>query len=174
MANTWQSSTAGAAYAANKYMIDVFNSSSSARYVRIFTLIFLNNGTSGVTGVLNVMQVHSTSASSGGTGLTPVTMDTSNSALDANTISGTNRTTTTVAQLRQLLTSPDEPNVTTLDWDSLGTLLTYAQVWNHGLGDSTIQPFTCRASENRGLTLKSVTQTVGSGDFEALFTDAAS
>lgn len=173
MANTWQSFTAGAAYAANKHMIDVFNGSSSTRHIRIYKIFGFNNGTTGVTGVLNTLRVFLTSAASAGTTITPVTMDTGNAALNANTTSGTGRTITNGSQLRQLLHSPDEPAVTTLDWDALGTLVPFAQLWDTGYGDSNIQPITCHASEARGVTLQSITQTVGSGDFEALFTDSA-
>lgn len=175
MANTWQSATQGVTYAANKHMIDVFNSSSSTRYIRVYRAYLFNNGTSGVTGVLNTARVHILSTSvSGGTTITPIAMDTGNSGLNANTTSGFNRTTTIGSTIRQILHSPDEPAVTVLDWDSLGTLVPFAEIWNTGYGDSNIQPVTLRASENRGFSILSVTQTVGSGDFEALFTDSAS
>lgn len=174
MANTWQTFTSAVAYAANKHMIDLFNASASTRYLRAYRIYGFNNGTTGVTGVLNTLRIFTTSAASAGTALTPVTMDTSNATLNANSTAGTGRTITTVSQVRQLLHSPDEPAVTTLDWDSLGTLVPFAEVWNLGYGDTTVQPLTFRAAENRGVTLQSITQTVGSGDFEILFTDSAS
>lgn len=101
-------------------------------------------------------------------------MDTGNAALNANTTSGTNRTISVGNIIRQLLHSPDEPTVTTLDWDALGTLVPFAEIWNAGYGDSNIQPVTCRASEGRGFSIQSITQTVGSADAEILFTDAGS
>jgi hypothetical protein len=171
MANTWNSFAAAVAFAANKHMIDVFNSSSSTRYIRIYKLYCFNNGTAAITGVLNTLRIFLTTAASAGTALTPVAMDSSNSALNANTTSGTGRTITNGSQLRQLLHSPDEPTVTTLDWDALGTLVPYAEIWNHGYGDTNVQPITLRASESRGVTVQSITQTVGSNDLEALFTD---
>lgn len=174
MANTWQAIATGVAYAANKHMIDVFNSSSSTRYIRIYRAYLFNNGTASVTGVLNTLRCNITTAASAGTSVTPITMDTSNSTLNANTTAGHNRTITVGNIIRQLLHSPDEPTVTTLDWDALGTLVPFAEVWNAGYGDSTIQPVTCNASEGRGFSIQSITQTVGSADSEIMFTDSAS
>lgn len=174
MANTWQAAAQGVAYAASKHMLDVFNSSSSTRYIRIYRAYLFNNGTSAITGVLNTARCNIITASSSGSTVTPVAMDTSNSALNANTTAGQNRTITVGSIIRQILHSPDEPTVTTLDWDALGTLVPFAEIWNSGYGDSNIQPVTCRASEGRGFSIQSITQTVGSGDFEIFFTDAAS
>lgn len=171
--NTWNALATAVAFAANKHMIDVFNSSSSTRYIRVFKIYCFNNGTTGVTGVLNTLRIFLTTAASAGSAVTPVAMDSSSAALNANTTAGTGRTITTGSQLRQLLHSPDEPTVTTLDWDALGTLVPYAEMWNHGYGDSNVQPITLRAAENRGVTMQSITQTVGSNDFEMLFTDDA-
>jgi len=125
MANTWHSSAQGVAYAANKYMINVFNSSSSTRYIRIYRAWLFNNGTGAVTGVLNQARVDLITAASAGTAITPVAHDTANSALNANTTSGHNQTCTTASILRQIIHSPDEPTVTTLDWDAIGTLVPF-------------------------------------------------
>lgn len=174
MANTWHASTQGAAYAANKHMLDVFNSSTSTRVIRVYRCWWFNNGTAAITGVLNQGRINRITASSAGTTVTPVAHDTSNSALNANTTAGTNRTITVGNIIRQLINSPDEPTVTTLDWDSLLTLVPFAQVWDSGYGDTNIQPLTCQASTSQGVSIQSITQTVGSGDFEMEFTDAAS
>ncbi len=175
MANTWQSASQGVTYAASKHMLDVFNATSSTRYIRIYRAYLFNNQTSAITGVLNTLRVCILSTGiSSGTTVTPIAMDSNNSALNANTTSGFNRTTTIASTIRQLVHSPDEPTVSTLDWDALGTLVPYAELWNTGYGDANIQPVTCRPSENRGFSIQSVTQTVGVADMEILFTDAAS
>lgn len=175
MANTWQALTTGAAYAANKHMLDVFNTSASSRFLRVYRGYAFNNGTAAVAGVLNTLRCNIvTAVPTGGTAVTPVAMDTGNSALNAGSTAGTNRTHTVGSIIRQILHSPDEPTVTTLDWDALGTLVPFAEIWNAGYGDSNIQPVTLRASENRGFSIQSITQTVGSGDFELMFTDSAS
>ena len=174
MANTWQSASQGVTFAANKHMLDVFNSSSSARYVRIYRAYHLNNGTAAITGVLNTMRVNIITSASAGTAVTPITMDTTNGALDANTTSGFGRTIGVGNIIRQVLNSPDEPTLTTLDWDSLMTLIPFGEIWNAGYGDTNIQPVTCRASEGRGFSVQSITQTVGSNDYEIMFTDSAS
>ena len=174
MANTWQAITLGATYLAAKHMLDVFNAAASARHVRIYKAFLFNNGTAAVAGVLNTARCNIITASSAGSAVVPISHDTTNSALDANTTAGSARTITVGSIIRQILHSPDEPTVTVLDWDSLGTLVPFAEIWNAGYGDSTIQPITCHAAESRGFSIQSITQTVGSGDFEILFTDAAS
>lgn len=174
MANTWHSSAQGIAYAANKHMLDVFNASASTRFIRVYRAWLFNNGTTGVTGVLNQARINIITAASAGTAVTPVAHDTSNSALNANTTSGHNRTITVGSILRQIIHSPDEPVVTTLDWDAIGTLIPFAEWWNSGYADANIQPITCRSGENRGLSIQSITQTVGSADVEMEFTDSAS
>jgi hypothetical protein len=174
MANTWHVSAQGVPYAANKHMLDVFNSSSSTRVIRVYRCWWFNNGTTAVTGVLNQGRINRITAASGGTSVTPVAHDTSNSALNANTTAGHNRTITVGNIIRQLINSPDEPTVTTLDWDALLTLVPFAQVWDSGYGDTNVQPLTCQASTSQGVSIQSITQTVGSGDFELEFTDAAS
>ena len=174
MANTWNAAAQGVTFAANKHMLDMFNSVSSARYIRVYRAYHFNNGTAAVTGVLNFVRININTSASAGTGVTPIALDTTNSALDANTTCGTNRTIGVGNIIRQVLNSPDEPTVTTLDWDSLMTLVPFAEVWNAGYGDTNIQPVTCRASEGRGFSIQSITQTVGSNDYEIMFTDAAS
>jgi len=173
MANTWQAASQAVTFAANKHMLDVFNGSASTRFIRVYRAYAFNNGTGAVTGVLNTFRCNIITASTAGTAVTPVTMDTTNTALNANTTAGTNRTITVGSIIRALLQSPDEPTVSTLDWDALGTLVPFAEVWNAGYGDVNVQPVTCRAGEARGFSLQSITQTVGSNDYEIMFTDSA-
>ena len=172
MADTWHAFTSGATFAANKYMIDVFNANTSAKTISVYRIWWFNNQTAAITGVINVMQIFRTSTSSAGSSITPAAHNTSNTALDAGTTAGTGRTITTGSQFRQLLTSPDEAAVSTLDWDSMQTFVPFAEVWNSGYGDTVIQPLTCRNGQDEGVTLKSVTQTVGNADFEMEFTSA--
>lgn len=166
MADTWHISTQAAAFGANKYMIDVMNGASSAKSIDVYRIWFFNNQTAAITGVFNTMQIHRTSAASSGTTITPVAHNTANATLDANTSAGTGRTVTTGGLFRQLLTSPDEPTLSTLDWDSAQCLVPFAEIWNSGYGDSNVQPIRCRTGVAEGVSLKSVNQTVGSGDFE--------
>ncbi len=175
MANTWHSSAQGVAYAANRHMIDVTNATASTRFIRVYRAWLFNNGTAGVTGVLNQARINIvTAAPSGGTSITPVAHDTGNTALNANTTSGHSRTHTVGNIIRQIIHSPDEPTVTTLDWDAVGTLIPFAEWWNSGYADANIQPITLRAGETRGMSIQSITQTVGSADVEMEFTDSAS
>jgi len=171
MADTWHISAQAVTYAANKYMLDVFNGSSSAKSIDVYRIWFFNNQTSAITGVFNTLQIHRTSAASAGTTVTPVAHNTANASLDANTSAGYGRTVTTGSLFRQLLTSPDEPTLSTLDWDSAHCLVPFAEIWNSGYGDSNVQPLRCRTGQAEGISLKSVNQTVGSGDFEMEFTN---
>jgi hypothetical protein len=170
MAATWHAFTQAAAYAANKHMLDVFNS-SGATTVRIYRAWLFNNQTSGVTGVLNFVSIFRTSASSGGTAVTPVAHNTSNTALPAQVTAGTNRTITNGAQFRRLLMSPDEPSISTADWDALMCLVPFAEIWNSGYGDSVVDPVTCLTGQAQGFTIQSITQTVGTADLEIEFTN---
>lgn len=171
MAATWHAFTSAAAYAANKHMLDVFNGAASTATLRIYRAWLFNNQTTGVTGVLNFVSIFRTSASAAGTTVTPVAHNTSNTALNANTSAGTGRTITTGAQFRRLLMSPDEPTVTSADWDALMCLVPFAEIWNSGYGDSVVDPVTCRAGVAEGFTVQSITQTVGTADLELEFTN---
>lgn len=171
MAATWHAFTQAATYAANKHMLDVFNGSSSAKTINVYRAWLFNNQSAAITGVLNFVSIFRTSASSAGTSVTPVAHNTASAALDANTTAGTGRTITTVSQFRRLLMSPDEPTVSTLDWDALGTLVVFAEIWNSGYGDSNVEPIACRTGQNEGFTIQSITQTVGTADLELEFTN---
>lgn len=175
MANTWRATSQAVAYASNKGMIDVFNSSSSARFIRVYRCYMFNNGTGAVTGVLLNITVRRSTAASAGTTVTPVAHNAGSSALDANTTAGTNRTITDGSLFRQLLYQNDEPAVTTLDMDAMLTLVPFAEIWNAGYADSNVEPLTCRGSQNEGVVIRSPGATaVGTADLEMEFTDAAS
>lgn len=171
MAETWHALATAVTFAANKYMIDVFNGSASAKSIDVYRIWYFNNQTSAITGVFNTMQIFRTTASSAGTTITPVKHQTASATLDANTTAGHNRTITTSDQFRSLLTSPDEPTLSTLDWDSVQCLVPFALIWDSGYGDSNIQPLRCVSGTSQGVAVKSVTQTVGQGDFEMEFTN---
>lgn len=171
MPNTWTASAQNTAFAANKHMLDVANGAASARVIRIYRAYAFNNLTTSTTGVLNVFRVNVTGGATGGTPITPVSNNWNSTALDANTTCGTNRTIGSVTTIRTLLQSLDETQVGVPDWDALATMVPFALVWDAGYGDANIQPVTCRPGGTRGFSLQSITQTVGSNDYEILFTD---
>jgi len=170
MANTWHAFASGVAYASTKHMLDIFNSSASTATVKIYRAWLFNNQTTGVTGALNFVSIFRTSAASTGN-VTPVAHNTANVALNANTSAGTGRTVTTTSQFRRLLMSPDEPTVSTADWDALMCLVPFAEIWNSGYGDTVVEPVTCRAGQNEGYTIQSINQTTGVADLEIEFTN---
>ena len=171
MAATWHAFTQAATYAASKHMLDVFNGAASTATLRIYRAWLFNNQTTGVTGVLNFVSIFRTTAASAGTTVTPVAHNTSNTALNANTSAGTGRTITNSSQFRRLLMSPDEPTVSTADWDALMCLVPFAEIWNSGYGDTVVDPVTCLAANAQGFTVQSITQTVGTADLELEFTN---
>jgi hypothetical protein len=67
--------------------------------------------------------------------------------------------------------SPDEPTVSTADWDALMCLVPFAEIWNSGYGDTFVDPVTCLAATAQGFTIQSITQTVGTADLEIEFTN---
>jgi hypothetical protein len=173
MADTWHAQSSGVTYAANKAMIDLFNANTSVTTVRIYRMWLFNNQTAGITGVFNNVRIHRlTVAPTGGTAITPVPHNTANAALDAGTSVGTGRTVTLGSRFRQLLHSPDEPTLSSLDWDSMLTLVPYAEIWNSGYGDGNVEPLTCRAGQDEGIAVVSVNQTVGVADVELEFTSS--
>jgi hypothetical protein len=175
MANTWRATAAGVAFAATKDMLNVFNSASSTRVIRVYRCYNFNNGTGAVTGALTTMQIRRITAASAGTAVTPVAHDTSNSALNANTTAGTGQTTTGSDIFRRYLWSNDEPAVSGSSQDEWELLVPFAEVWNAGYGDSNIQPLTCLASTAQGVQIfHSGASVVGTNDFEIEFTDSAS
>lgn len=176
MANTWRATAQATAWGNGKSMHDLFNSSTSARYIRAYRLYLFNNGTGAVTGVLTEVRVYRAITSvSGGTTVTPVTHDSNNAALDANTTSGFGRTITDGGLFRQLQYSNDEPAVSSSTMDEWELLVAFAEIWNSGYGDSNIQPITCNASENAGVHIKNQGSTaVGTASTEIEFTDAGS
>jgi hypothetical protein len=173
MANTWHATVQGGTYTTSKNLIDLFNSASSATTVSLYRMWLFNNGVAAITGVLFLIQLKRSSAASLGTAITPIAHNLANTALDVNTTAGHGRTVTSAGIFRQLLWQQDEAAVTTLDMDALLTLIPFAEIWNSGYGDANIQPITCRAANNEGVTLFQIgTTIVGTYDAEIEFTSA--
>jgi hypothetical protein len=171
MAETWHATVQGGTYTTSKYLMDIFNSSSSAKLIKLYRIWLFNNQTAAITGTLILIRLMRSSASSGGTAVTPIAHNLANTALDANTTVGHGRTVTAAGIFRQLLWQCDEPAVTTLDMDALLTLVPFCEIWNSGYGDSNVVPLACRASNNEGVCIFQVgTQTTGVYDSEMEFT----
>lgn len=176
MANTWRATAQAVAYAPSKDMLDVFNDSSSARFIRVYRIYAFNNGLASIIGVLFTMQVRRITTATGGTTVMPVPHSTANSALDTNTTAGHNRAITQTSLFRQILYQNDEPTVTVLDMDAMLTLVPYAEIWNAGYGDTSVEPLTCRSGQAEGVALVTTAggPTTGTLDDEMEFTDAES
>jgi hypothetical protein len=169
---TWHASSQAVAFANAKHLIDLFNSSASSKTIKIFRIWIFNNQTGTPTGVLSALQIKRTSASSAGTAITPVAHNLGNAALNVGTTVGTNRSITAGAIFRQILWATDEPTITTIDMDALLTLVPFCEIWSIGYGDTNVQPLTCRASNNEGVTLQQPGSNVqGVCDVEMEFTN---
>lgn len=186
MANTWHVNTfsaltTGVPFGAAKHMFDIFNSSSSARYIRVYRIWTFNTSATTVTGVLTQLQIKFINTNSGGSTLTPIPHVSSNSSLDANTTCGYGRVCSSPTDnlLRQYLWSNVNTTISsqklTMVQQNLECMVPFALAWDLGYGDSTIKPITLRASNNEGVSVYHPgLSTVGFLDIEAEFTDSAS
>lgn len=176
MAATWGYTSQGIAYANLKHMIDIFNDSSSTRYIRVREIVFMNNVLTAVTGVILQCQImRSTATPSAGTNITALSRDSANSALNANTTGGTGRTLTVSGVYRRFVFVNEEPIVGGTAPANWFTLAPFCLVWPPTVGDTNLQPLTCNASTAEGWSVQNQTNTaVGGADAEIWFTNEAS
>ena len=161
---------AAIAYASGKSMLDVFQTSSGTNSVNVYQCLFFNNGTASVTGVLTTLEVQRHIAASSGTTVTPIKFNSASASPAAAITGGTNRTTTTQDTFRRLVWSNDEPAVSGASMDEWELQVSNATIWST-LGDSRIEPLTCRSGQNEGIQIKHTgTSAVGSADAEIIFT----
>ena len=171
MANTWRATAQGVTFASAKEMLGVFQAGAGSRVQRIYRMFQFNNQTVAITGVLTTMQVQRISSASGGTSVTPETHDTSNSAL-SDVTAGHARTVGLAALFRQYMWSNDEPGVSAGTIDEWELAVPFAEIWNSGYGDATVQPLTARPGQGYSM-YHSGSTAVGVCDLEIEFTDAA-
>lgn len=173
MANTWRATASAVAAGTNKSLIDIFNSSSSSRTIKVYRIFQFNNGTAAVTATFSANRIDRITAASAGTTLTPVAHDTTNAGLNANTTAGTGRTTTASDIFRRYLWLWEEPTTTGVTQANWEILVPFCEIWNAGYADSNIQPLTCNASTNQGVQVfNTTTVTSSSNDLEIEFTDS--
>ena len=111
----------------------------------------MNNQYVAVTGVLTNLEIRKLTAATGGTTITAAPHDTSNS-LSASVICATNASVTSTDVYRRILWSTDEPTAnTTMSVDEFQCFLPFANVWNMGYGDTSVEPITLNANEGVGL-----------------------
>lgn len=172
MADTWRAIALGVAFASGKSMLDIFQAGIGTRVYRVRRAYQFNNGLTAVTGVLTTMRCVRITAASLGTAITPVAHDTANAALPADLTAGTGQTVTETDLFRQYIWSNDEPSVSGSTMDEWELMVPFAEVWNAGYGDATVQPIVCRPGQ--GFHIKHQgTSAVGSNDFEIEFTNEA-
>lgn len=172
MAATFRVWAGGTAWASNKNMIDLWNPSTSAKTCNVYRVFMFNDQLTGITGLLGFIGLFRfTGAPSAGTAITPLYHKTNSTALDANTTAGTGRTITRGSQFRRVIGVSDEVAAGTVNVNFLYTLCPFAEIWNSGYGDTTVEPLACRAGQNEGLVVGSDTGlTNGSASLEIEFT----
>lgn len=152
MANTYVSYFNDIAFAANKSMATIFNSTGSGKVVKIRRILLLNSQINAVSGPLTSIEIRKITSTSGGSDVTPIKMDSSYSDLNAGILSKTGTIDTVTDLYKTIVWSCDEPVVggNTLDEYEMIPALNY--VWDVGYGDTNVIPLTLR--ENEGITVK--------------------
>lgn len=152
MANTFVAYFTDIAFAANKNMATIYNSSGSGKVIKIRRILLLNSQLNAVSGPLTSIEIRKVSSTSGGSTVTPIKMDTSISNLNANIVVKTGSIDVVTDLFKTIVWSCDEPVVggNTLDEYEMLPALNY--VWDVGYGDTNVIPLTLR--ENEGITIK--------------------
>lgn len=168
MASTYIVKSTAVAFAASKYMLDVFNPAASGKIVRVYRVWIENNNIGGaITGVSPILKLYRTTAASGGVILLPVTADSSNVALGSIT-AGTGRTITASSLFRNYLIDNDEPTILTGTCNEWQQYSFISEIWNSG-STTAVDPIVCR--EGQGIAIQNATTTtVGNIDCFIEFT----
>jgi hypothetical protein len=154
MAATFRVWATAVAWTASKNIIDLWNPSGSAKTCNVYRIFVFNDGISAITGVMGYVGIFRyTGAPSGGTAIVPLRHRTNDTALDANTTAGTGRTITRVGQFRRFNWASNEIAAGTVNINFLETLVPFAEVWNSGYGDSSVEPIACRSGQNEGVVV---------------------
>jgi hypothetical protein len=176
MAATHHTNVQAEAFASAKSMHDLFNASGSGRVIRLYRAWIFNNQTGPVTGVVTTLVCRrlDTATPTGGSAVTPIKHDTNSSSLVAQVTAGRGRTVTAVVDgtLRRILWSGDEPAVSGATVDELQCLVPFAEIWNSGYGDGSVEPVVLRPVEGFDIQQPGA-NAVGVIDAEFEFTDSA-
>lgn len=170
--NTWTGLNQGVAFAVNKVMAGVLN--GGARVLRVARCGVLNNQTAAVTGVVCMFSVRKYTAGAGWTtptSVSPVAHDSTNSALSSVTHGNSGTPTGTMAELRRILWSSDEPSASTGTNDEFECIVPFNIIWDCGYGDTDTQKLTLRGSES--FMIYNTVGAAGLMDTWTEFTDAA-
>jgi len=154
MAQTFTASYIGVTFGNNKSIATLFNGTGSAKVVRIYRIIVLNNQTVAIAnGVVTTIELRRISASSGGTAVTPLKHDTNTPNLNANIVATTGATDTVGSDiLKRFMWSTDEPAATVSTIDEWQCIPVFNTVWESGYGENNLDPIVLR--EGEGLALR--------------------
>ena len=148
MAETYTIVTTACAFAANKFMLTLWNT-DAAKIVKIRRAWILNCQTAAIAGVVTTFEVRLVTAQTlAGVAVVPTSHDSTNVLLpDAQIIIETAGTFTLGALLRRVIWSNDEVAVSGATWDEWETIIPMMCVWDAGYGDANVQPITLRTNE---------------------------
>jgi hypothetical protein len=153
--------------AANKYIVTLFNTSST-RKVCIHRVYVFNWQTVAAVGILLEYEFRRISAVTGGTSITPIAADTADTLSSGITATHTSTGVTDSSLIRRGYASSEEVKIGALTLEnSLGVDDNIALVYNKKEG---VKPITLR--QNQGVTIKNITSsTIGTISAVILFTD---
>lgn len=168
---SYTTSITGAAFAANKSMICLYNASGSGRIVQVYRIWITNSQTGTVSGVITDLYLYSITSTSAGTNLTIDSYNPTTSGISTSISAKTGATdvaSTADNLYRRIFLSTDEWGVGDTTIDGVETFHSVMNIWDSGYGETRVQPLTLR--EGQGIALKNVTSTVGTGDVQIEFT----
>lgn len=169
----WRATTQQQLLANGKDLLDIFNY-KSARVYRVYRMWAFNNQYTAVSGVIGYLNVYRITGANGGYPIAPIPCDTLNYPISSDCTCGTNRSIALGSVFRRIPWSPEECLEYTTNWNTIMTIVAYAEIWNAGWADSHVEPLTIRSSQAEGYCIYSTTTTAGVVDAELEFTDMAS
>lgn len=171
MAQTFTAYFSGIAFAQNKNMGAILNTSAS-EVLKVYRIGLVNAQTVGVTGVIteiNVRLIQTSATLTSSTTITPTSHDSTNTAPASATYGSAGTIGGTPATIRRTIWSNDEPATGVLTNDEMECFIPFNIIWDAGYGDSNVQPITLR--QNQMLYVFNVTNTaVGTLDVWMEFT----
>ena len=162
MAATFTALGIDLAWAANKNMFSMFNTSASL-VTKIYRIWMVNSGTATVSGGIGLSQMgFITSAIAGApTAITPVPHDPAKTTLTGLTVNTAGTVATLSSVMRTILKANDELAAAAATYDEFSNIIPLNLIWDCGYGDLHTQPITLR--QNQGFCIRTTTAGTGLG-----------
>lgn len=167
--NLFTVSAIGATFRPTKNMISLFNSSGSAKIIKVWKVWVLNNQSVALTGVISELRLYRVTAIGGGAALTPVKHNTNISSLPPEIIAMEGATCLLSSLLRRCAWSTDEPVATESNADVVELNPVWNTIWDVPIGSTQIEPLTLNEGEGVSVYFNT-NSSVGQADFFINFT----